>query len=65
LIALSKHNIKYQCYTLNKNQSDVVNHLNGEKISEKRNLMTESARIARGDVKDLKDLIASEYEVSS
>jgi enhancing lycopene biosynthesis protein 2 len=39
----------------------VVNHLYGEEMKESRNVMVESARIARGDVKDLAELSASDY----
>ena len=40
----------------------VVNHLNGEETQETRNVMVESARIARGDVKDIDDLTSDNYE---
>jgi enhancing lycopene biosynthesis protein 2 len=63
LIAMSKHNIRYQCYSLDKDQYEVVNHLNGEKQSEKRNVLQESARIARGDIKNLQDLQSEKYDV--
>jgi len=41
----------------------VVNHLKGSEMKETRNVMTESARIARGNVKPLVELKASDYDV--
>ena len=41
----------------------VVNHLNGEEMNESRNVKTESARIVRGNVKDLSELKSSDFDV--
>ena len=38
------------------NQTDVINHLTDEVSPEKRNVITESARIARGNIKDIKEV---------
>ena len=40
----------------------MVNHLTGEEEANPRNVMQESARIARGNVKDLNDLSAGDYD---
>ena len=40
----------------------MVNHLNGEEQKEERNVLVESARIARGNVKDLNQLRASDFD---
>ena len=41
----------------------VINHLNGqENKTEKRNIMVESARIARGDIKPLDELNAKDWD---
>ena len=37
-------------------QTKVVNHLTGDKMNEIRNVLVESARIARGDITDLAQL---------
>lgn len=37
-------------------QADVVNHLTGEPAKEERNVMLEAARIARGNIRDIKDI---------
>jgi enhancing lycopene biosynthesis protein 2 len=40
----------------------VVNHLTQETTAEKRNVLTESARIARGNIRNLKDVKASQID---
>ena len=62
LLALEENGVEYQCYAPNKEQHHVVNHLNGEEMPEKRNVMVESARIARGSVMDLKELSAGDAD---
>lgn len=62
LWALSKHSqLKVQCFALDAPQADVVDCLSGEKVPETRNQLVESARIARGQVKDLKELDPAEF----
>jgi len=43
-------------------QLDVVNHLTQQPMQEKRNVLVESARIARGEIKDLKDVAAADLD---
>ncbi len=43
-------------------QTHVVNHLTQEEMPEKRNVLVESARIARGDIQDLKTVSASDLD---
>lgn len=43
-------------------QSQVVNHLTGEQTNEKRNVLVESARIARGAIRDLRTVDASQID---
>lgn len=62
LIALSMRGIAYQCFAPNIPQHQVINHLTGEEMNESRNVLVESARIARGDIKDLGDFSAEEYD---
>lgn len=61
LLALDKAGIAYQCAAPNENQYHVVNHLNGEEQAEQRNILTEAARIARGDIKDLSKVSIADY----
>lgn len=45
----------YQCYAPDINQHHVINHRTGEEMKETRNILIESARIARGDIKPLSE----------
>ncbi len=61
LYALAKNEISYECFAPNKDQFHVVNHLSGDVMDEKRNVLIESARIARGEIKDLKDFRVEDF----
>ena len=56
LLALDKAGATVVCTAPNVEQMHVVDHLSGETTDEKRNVLVESARIARGEIKDLKDV---------
>lgn len=56
LLAIDKCGAEAVCIAPNVDQPDVINHLNGEKMKEKRNALVEAARIARGKIKDLKEI---------
>lgn len=62
LLNLDLLNVSYQCFSLNVEQTDVVNHLSGETMQEKRNVLIESARIARGNIKDIHELDVDKFE---
>lgn len=62
LLALEEQKVKYQIFAPNKTQYHVIDHLTGEEMNEKRNVLRESARIARGKIKDLKTLNIEEYD---
>jgi enhancing lycopene biosynthesis protein 2 len=53
LWAIHKNGAEYQCYAPDILQHHVLNHLTGKEMDENRNVLIESARIARGDIKDL------------
>ncbi|MDD3741677.1 MAG: isoprenoid biosynthesis glyoxalase ElbB [Bacteroidales bacterium] len=61
LLALSKNELEYECFAPDKEQYHVINHLTNEVSKEKRNILVESARIARGKIKPLSELHASDY----
>lgn len=48
----------------NVDQMHVVNHCEGKPTEEKRNVLQESARIARGDVADLAKLDAAAFDAA-
>jgi enhancing lycopene biosynthesis protein 2 len=54
LLALAENGAEAFCYAPDVEQHHVVNHITGEEMDEKRNVLIESARIARGAVRDLK-----------
>lgn len=61
LLALSKYGVDYECFSIDKNQYDVMDHLKRSKTSENRNLLIEAARIARGNIKDISKLDPNDY----
>lgn len=53
LLALEEAGYEYVCLAPDKNQHHVINHLTGDEMAETRNVMIESARIARGKIESL------------
>jgi enhancing lycopene biosynthesis protein 2 len=51
LLAIDKLGMSYQCFAPDIIQHHVINHLTGQVEKETRNVLIESARIARGNVK--------------
>ncbi|MCS6821503.1 MAG: isoprenoid biosynthesis glyoxalase ElbB [Microscillaceae bacterium] len=62
LLALEKHGAEAQCVAPNIEQHHVINHLTGEEMPEKRNVLVEAARIARGKIKSLSEVSPSEFD---
>jgi enhancing lycopene biosynthesis protein 2 len=62
LLALDEAGVNYQCVAPDKPQYHVVNHLTGEPMNDGRNVLLESARIARGKVKSLHDMKARDFD---
>ena len=61
LISLAQHGIEYQCMAPDR-EIEVIDHRTQQPTGEKRNVLTESARIARGDILDLRDVKGTEYD---
>lgn len=61
LISLAQHGIDYQCMAPDR-EFEVIDHRTQEPSGEKRNVLTESARIARGEILDLKDVKGADYD---
>lgn len=53
LYFLDRAGATVECFAPDKPQMHVVNHLDGQPTGETRNVLVESARIARGNVRDL------------
>jgi enhancing lycopene biosynthesis protein 2 len=65
LLALERHGFKYQCFAPDIEQMHVINHLTGEVAEgESRNVLVEAARIARGDIKDLAEAKAEDFDAA-
>lgn len=62
LLAVVKHGATPLFFAPNKSQATVINHLSNDASGEKRNVLIESARIARGEIKDLRDLSADKAD---
>lgn len=62
LYAIAKNGATYDIFAPNIEQHHVLNHITGEEMPEKRNVLIESARIARGKISDLKDFDANNYD---
>jgi enhancing lycopene biosynthesis protein 2 len=62
LYFLDKQGAEIVCMAPNKDQLDVVNHVTGTATSEKRNVMVEAARIARGNISDVKNVKADDLD---
>ena len=62
LVGLSRLGAEVQVYAPDRPQAHVVNHLKGEEQQQQRNVLEESARIARGAVKDMAELKAENYD---
>lgn len=62
LLRLDQRGAQVQCFAPNIPQLHVIDHLSGEQTSETRNVLVESARIARGQVKDIREADVSEFD---
>lgn len=62
LLAIDRQGGTYQCFAPNRPQMHVVNHLTGQPAEESRNVLVESARIARGEIKDLAQFNPAEFD---
>lgn len=62
LLHLAKSGFAYQCFAPDIAQHHVINHRTGEEMPETRNVLTEAARIARGDIKPLSDYRAGDFD---
>ena len=62
LLSLDRKGASYQCFAPDISQHHVINHLTGEEMDESRNVLVEAARIARGEVKPLRELKADDFD---
>jgi enhancing lycopene biosynthesis protein 2 len=62
LLALDRAGAQAVCFAPDKPQLHVINHLSGDVVPENRNVLVESARIARGRVQPLSQADASQLD---
>jgi enhancing lycopene biosynthesis protein 2 len=62
LLRLDQRGAQVQCFAPNIAQLHVIDHLTGEEMPESRNVLVESARIARGEVKDIREANAPDFD---
>ncbi len=62
LLALDRAGAEIICMAPNIDQTQVINHRTQEPMEETRNVLVESARIARGDIKDLANVSAADLD---
>ncbi len=62
LLAIAQNGAHYQCFAPDTDQVHVINHLTGEEMNETRNVLVESARIARGNIRALSSFDAGEFD---
>ncbi len=61
LVAIGQQGAEYKVFAPNKDVAE-TNHLTQQPTGQTRNVMQESARIARGDIQPLEDLQASDFD---
>ena len=62
LLAIDENKAEAVCFAPNIDQHHVLNHITGDEMEESRNVLIESARIARGNIKDLKEIAAEDID---
>ena len=62
LLAIDRENCLAICMAPDKEQSQVINHLTNKPQNEKRNMLVESARIARGNIKSIQQVNPKELD---
>ncbi len=62
LLRLDQRGAQVKCFAPNIAQHHVINHLTGEQMPETRNVLVESARIARGAIEDIREADVTEFD---
>ena len=62
LLSIERNGATYQCFAPDIQHFHVINHLTGEEMDEQRNVLVESARIARGNIKPLTELKVADFD---
>jgi len=62
LLAIAKSGSEYKIFAPDIDQHHVINHITGEEMNENRNVLIESARIARGKIQPLHNFKAEDFD---
>jgi len=62
LYAIMRNGAAYEIFAPDIDQYHVINHVTGEEMKETRNVLIESARIARGAIKNIKDYNPEDFD---
>lgn len=62
MYAIVKNGSSYDIFAPDMEQYHVINHITGEEMNEKRNVMIEAARIARGKISPVTDYNPANYD---
>lgn len=62
LLRLDQRGAQVQCFAPNVPQLHVVDHYSGDEMTESRNVLVEAARIARGQIKDVREARAEDFD---
>ncbi|HNY03173.1 MAG TPA: isoprenoid biosynthesis glyoxalase ElbB [Bacteroidales bacterium] len=62
LLAIDRAGALYQCFAPDIMQHHVIDHLTGQEACEQRNVLTESARIARGKINPLSQFSPDDFD---
>lgn len=63
MYAIKKQGADYEIFAPDIEQHHVINHLTGEEMDQKRNVLIEAARIARGNIKPLSSFKQEDFDV--
>ncbi|RZB12849.1 isoprenoid biosynthesis protein ElbB [Ehrlichia minasensis] len=63
MLELDRNNVSFKCFAPNKNQKQVIDHKKKESVEEVRNILVESARIARGSIYDIEQINVEEFDM--
>lgn len=62
LLALAEEGFEVQAFAPDMEQLHVIDHTTGEEMKETRNVLVESARIVRGNIKNVDEMDAEDYD---
>ncbi|MFK5855597.1 MAG: isoprenoid biosynthesis glyoxalase ElbB [Bacteroidota bacterium] len=62
MLAIMRQGGIYECFAPDIKQHHVINHITGDEMDETRNVLIESARIARGDIKPLSEFDGNNFD---